>query len=247
MPRVAASATQNLLTEHEDRYQGNLDPLLFQPREQRQQRDREALFKPKSKPQPQLQPEQYNTLSQGNISPAPQWINPNRDELTRSQSYGDAAPTPPMRQRRASQPPQWHISEMEERRKAAEYLESRSTRYSVAKSIAPPSPMRSGSVSSQQCPGPTKNTFISNSTPTPTDDFGGVPPLPLAGQGSSRSTGYESFPRDYSATVSDEASEVYFDNPIGDVEMAEPSRSMVDRWLENTDTVVSEKKGYPSS
>jgi hypothetical protein len=245
--RVAAPATQNLPTEHEELYQGELDPLLFQLREQRQQRDREVLFKPKPKPQPQLQLEQYNTLSEGNISPAPQSMNRNQDELARSQPYGNAASTPPVKQRRASQPPQWHIPEMEERRKAAEYLASRSIRSSVAKSIAPPSPMHSGSVSSQQSPGPTKNIFISNSPPTSTDDFGGVPPLSLAGRSSSRSTGYESFPRDSSATVSDEASEVYIDNPTGDIEMAEPSGSMVDRWLGNTDTVVSEKKGYPTS
>jgi hypothetical protein len=246
VPRVVAPATQNLLTEHGERYQEELDPLLFQPREQRQQRDREVLFKPKPKPQPQLQPEQYNTISEGNISPATQSINRNPDELNRSQPYRGAASTSPMNQRCASQPPQWHIPEMEERRKAAEYLASRSIRYSVANSIAPP-PMRSGSVSSQQSPGPTKKTFASNSTPTSTDDFGGVPPLPLASQSGSRSTGYESFPRDYSATVSDEASEVYIDNPMGDIEMTEPSGSMVDRWLRNTDTIVSEKKGYPTS
>jgi hypothetical protein len=247
VPRVAAPATQNLLTEHEEPYQGELDPLLFQLREQRQQRDCEVLFKPKPKPQPQLQPKQYNTSSEGNISPAPQSINRNQDELTRSQPWGDASSTPPMKQRRASQPPQWHIPEMEERRKAAEYLASRSNRYSVAKSIVPPSPMHSVSVSGQQSPGPTKKIFISNSTPTSTDDFSGVPPLSQAGRSSSRSTGYESFPRDYSATVSDEASEVYIDNPIRDIEMAESSGSMVGRWLGNTDTVVSEKKGYPPS
>lgn len=247
MPRVAAPATQNLPTEHDERYQGELDPLLFQPREQRQQRDREVLFKPMPKPQPQLQPEQYNTLSEGNFSPAPQLVNRNQDELTRSQPYGDAASTPPVKQRRVSQPPQWHIPELEERRKAAEYLASRPVRSSVAKSIAPPSPMRSGSVSSQQSPGPTKNIFIYNSTPTSTDDFGGVPPLSLVGRRSSRSTGYGSFPRNNSATISDEASEVYIDNPMGDIEMAEPSGSMVDKWLGNTDTVVSENKGYPTS
>jgi len=136
---------------------------------------------------------------------------------------------------------------MEERRKAAEYLMSRSNRYSIARPVAPPSPMHSGSVSSQQIPDPTKKTFTSNSTPTSPDDFSGVPSLPQAGRSSSRSTGYESFPRDYSATVSDEASEVYVDNPIGGIDMAEPSGSMVDRWLGNTNTVVSEKKGYPPS
>jgi hypothetical protein len=249
VPRVAAPATQNLLTEHEEPYQGELDPLLFQLREQRQQRDCEVLFKsmPMPMPQSQLQPEQYNASSKGNISPASQPINRNQDELTHSQPYGDVSSTLPMKQRRASQPRQWHIPEMEERRKAAEYLASRSNRYSVAKSIAPPSPMHSGSVSSQQSPGQTKKNFIFNSTPTSPDYFGSVPPLSQAGRSSSRSTGYESFPRDYSATVSDEASEVYVDNPIGDIEMAEPSGSMVDRWLGNTDTVVSEKKGYPPS
>lgn len=136
---------------------------------------------------------------------------------------------------------------MKERRKAAEYLASRSIRYSVAKSIAPPSLMRSGSVGSQQSPSPTKKIFISNSALTSTDDFGGIPPLSLAGRSSSRSTEYESFPKDYSATVSDEASEVYIDNPMGNIEMAEPCGSMVDRWLGHTDTVVSEKKGYPTS
>jgi hypothetical protein len=243
VPRVAAPATQNLLPEHEEPYQRELDPLLFQLREQRQQRDCEVLFKPMPKPQSQLQPEQYNASSEGNVSPASQPINRNQDELTRSQPYGDSSSTPSMKQRRASQPPQWHIPKMEERRKAAEYLASQSNRYSIAKSIAPPSPMHSGSVSNQQSPDPTKKTFTSNSTPTSPDDFSGVPPLSQAG----RSTGYESFPRDYSATVSDEASEVYVDNPIGDIEMAEPSGSMVDRWLGNTDMVVSEKKGYPPS
>jgi hypothetical protein len=247
VPLVAAPASQNLLTEHGEGCQGELDPLLFQLREQRRQRDREILFKPKPKPLPQLQPEQYNVLSEGNISLAPPSINRNQDELTRSQPYWDTASAPPLKQRRASQPPQWHIPEMEERRKAAEYLESRSARYSVAKSIAPPSPMRTGSVSSQQSPDPTKKTFISNSTPTPLEDFGGIPPLSLAGRSSTGSTGRESFPRDYSATVSDEASEVYIDNPMGDIEVAEPSVSMVDRWLGNTSTVVSEKKGYSTS
>jgi hypothetical protein len=246
VPRTAAPVTQNLLTEHEEPYQEELDPLLFQLREQRQQRDRDILFKPKPKPQPWLQPEQYNILSEGNTSPASQPMNYNQDELTRTQLYGDATSTPPMKQRRASQPPQWHIPEMEERRKAAEYLASRSTRYSVANSVHPPSLVRSGSVSSQQNPGSTKNFFTTNSTPTSTDDPGGVPLLSLAGRSSSRSTEYESLPRDYSATVS-ETSELYIDNPMRDREMPEPSGSIVDRWLGNTDTVVSEKKGCPSS
>jgi hypothetical protein len=49
------------------------------------------------------------------------------------------------------------------------------------------------------------------------------------------------------ATISDEASKVYINNPIGDIEMAEPSGSIVDKWLRNANIVVSEKKGYPTS
>jgi hypothetical protein len=108
--------------------------------------------------------------------------------------------------------------------------------------------MQSASASSQQNPNLTQNAFVSTATPISTDDCGAVPPLSPADRTSSRSTGYESAPKDNSATVSDTEFEfeVNIDKLIGDIEIAESNSSMVDRWLGNSDTVAAEERECPA-